>query len=211
MTFTLPELPYPVDALAPHISAATLETHYGKHHRGYVEKTNKLAAGTRFATMELEDVVRQSSGALFDNAAQVWNHTFYWHSMSPDGGGEPTGEVVESIARSFGSFREFKKRFSESAAGIFGSGWAWLVRDENGSLAILETSNADNPLKHGREALLTCDVWEHAYYLDRKNDRAAYVEGFWNVVDWDVVARNLGDRGGAAARDGGARTSTRSS
>jgi len=192
MAFTLPELPYPVDALAPHVSATTIETHYGKHHKGYVDKTNKLVAGTRFESMALEDVVRQSSGPLFNNAAQAWNHTFYWKSMSPEGGGEPTGDLARSLTKAFGSFREFKQRFGASATGIFGSGWAWLVRDEDGSLAILETSNADNPLKHGQQALLTCDVWEHAYYLDRKNDRAAYVEGFWNVVDWSFVAENLG-------------------
>ena len=202
MAFTLPDLPYPTDALAPHVSKATLETHHGKHHQGYVEKTNELAAGTRFETMTLADVVRQSTGALFNNAAQAWNHAFYWNSMSPRGGGRPQGELARAIESSFGSVDELVKRFGESATGIFGSGWAWLVQDDEGALSILETSNADNPLRRGLVPLLTCDVWEHAYYLDRKNDRAAYVEAWWKVVDWSFAAKNLRSAAAGVARRG---------
>jgi Fe-Mn family superoxide dismutase len=191
MVFQLPKLPFAIDALEPHISAETLETHHGKHHKGYVDKLNELAKGTRFAEMELEDVVQQSGGDLFNNAAQAWNHAFYWQSLSPGGGGEPKGELAAAIARSFGSFREFKRRFGEAAAGLFGSGWVWLVRKPDGSLGIVETSNADNPLVDEDSPLLTCDVWEHAYYLDRRNDRAAYVEAFWELVHWQFAAGNL--------------------
>jgi len=202
MAFTLPDLPYPADALAPHVSKATLETHHGKHHKGYVEKTNELAAGTRFEAMELADVVRQSTGALFNQAAQAWNHAFYWNSMSPRGGGKPQGELARAIERSFGSVDELVARFGESATGIFGSGWAWLVQDDEGALSILETSNADNPLRQGLAPLLTCDVWEHAYYLDRKNDRAAYVEAWWKVVDWSFAAKNLRTAAAGVAQRG---------
>jgi superoxide dismutase, Fe-Mn family len=207
MTFTLPELPYPVDALAPHIGADTLETHYGKHHKGYVDKTNELAADTAFENMELEDIVRAASGPLFDNAAQVWNHTFYWKSMAPPGrggGGEPRGELAGAVERFFGSFEEFKKRFGKSATGIFGSGYAWLVQNEQGGLEIVETRNADNPLTQGQKPILACDVWEHAYYLDRKNDRASYVEGFFEVVDWEFVGDNLAARSTAHVGSRGA-------
>lgn len=207
MTFTLPELPYPVDALAPHIGADTVETHYTKHHQGYVTKTNELAADTAFENMELEDVVRSASGSLFDNAAQVWNHTFYWKGMAPasrGGGGEPSGELAGAIERAFGSFDEFKQRFSGSATGLFGSGWAWLVQTGQGRLEIVETRNADNPLTEGHKPILVCDVWEHAYYLDRKNDRARYVEGFFEVVDWKFVAQNLAARSTAHVGSAGA-------
>lgn len=191
MTFTLPQLPYPIDALAPHISKETLEYHYGKHHNAYVNNLNKLIAGTEFETMSLEAIIKKSTGGIFNNAAQVWNHTFYWHSLSPNGGGEPTGKVAEAINKTFGSFSAFKEQFSQAAATTFGSGWAWLVQDEQGALKIISTSNAATPMTEKLHALLTCDVWEHAYYIDYRNARPDYINAFWSLVNWSFVEENM--------------------
>jgi Fe-Mn family superoxide dismutase len=191
MEHRLPDLPYARDALAPHISAETLDYHHGKHHKAYVDNLNKLIAGTEFEDMPLERIVQKASGGIFNNAAQVWNHTFYWNCLSPKGGGEPSGRLAAAIGKGFGSFAGFKEQFAGAAATLFGSGWAWLVQNADGSLAIEATSNAANPLKEGRQALLTCDVWEHAYYIDYRNARPRYVEAFWNIVNWDFVAGNL--------------------
>ena len=191
MPHTLPELPYAKTALAPHISAETLEYHYGKHHQTYVTNLNNLIPGTEFEKMPLEEIVMKSSGGIFNNAAQVWNHTFYWHSLSPQGGGAPTGALGDAINKAFGSFEEFKKTFTQTALTTFGSGWAWLVKNKDGSLAIVSTSNAACPLTAGQKPLLTCDVWEHAYYIDYRNARANYVTAFWNLVNWDFAAKNL--------------------
>jgi Fe-Mn family superoxide dismutase len=191
MEHRLPDLPYARDVLAPHISAETLDYHYGKHHKAYVDNLNKLIAGTEFEDMPLEQIIQKASGGIFNNAAQVWNHTSYWNCLSPKGGGEPSGKLATAIGKGFGSFNEFKERFTTTATTLFGSGWAWLVQNTDGSLAIEATSNAANPLKEGRQALLTCDVWEHAYYIDYRNARARYIEAFWNIVNWDFVAGNL--------------------
>jgi superoxide dismutase, Fe-Mn family len=187
----LPELPYAKNALAPHISAETIEYHYGKHHATYVANLNKLIAGTEFAELSLEDIVKKASGGLFNNAAQVWNHTFYWNCLSPKGGGEPTGALADAIAKSFTSFAAFKEKLTNAAITQFGSGWAWLVKNPDGSLAIEQTSNAGTPLKDGKKPILTVDVWEHAYYVDYRNARAAYVEAFWKLVNWDFASANL--------------------
>jgi superoxide dismutase, Fe-Mn family len=192
MAHTLPELPYPMDALEPHISRETLEYHYGKHHRTYVEKLNGLIEGTEFAGASLEDTIRRSSGGVFNNAAQVWNHTFYWHCLAPNGGGAPQGELAKAIDRDFGSFDEFRKQFSDKAVTLFGSGWAWLVKQPDGKLAITQTGNAETPLTGKDTALLTCDVWEHAYYIDYRNARPKYLEAFWQLVNWEYVAKNFG-------------------
>ncbi len=192
MAHTLPDLPYAMDALQPHISKETLEYHYGKHHRTYVEKLNGLIEGTAFAKASLEDIVRASTGGVFNNAAQVWNHSFYWHCLSPHGGGRPSGALAKAIDASFGSFEEFHKQFSDKAVTLFGSGWAWLVKQSDGKLAIVQTGNAETPLTGKDKALLTCDVWEHAYYIDYRNARPKYLEAFWNLVNWDFVAKNLG-------------------
>lgn len=191
MEHKLPELSYGEDALAPHISGETIEYHYGKHHRAYIDNLNRLIPGTEFENMSLEEVVRKSSGGVFNNAAQVWNHTFYWNSLSPSGGGEPSGELDTAIAKNFGSFAEFKEKFTNAAVTLFGSGWAWLIKNADGSLSIEATSNAGNPLKDGKKALLTCDVWEHAYYIDYRNARAKYLGAFWNLVNWQFVVDNL--------------------
>jgi len=192
MAFTLPPLPYALDALAPTISKETLEFHYGKHHQAYVTNLNNLVAGTEFESASLEDVVKKSSGGVFNNAAQVWNHTFYWNSMKPNGGGEPTGKLLEGINAKWGSVAAFKEAFNKSAAGNFGSGWTWLVKKTDGTLDIVNTSNAATPLTTSDVALLTCDVWEHAYYIDYRNARPKYLESFWNLVNWDFAAKNLG-------------------
>ncbi|MGY6588564.1 MAG: superoxide dismutase [Fe] [Wenzhouxiangella sp.] len=184
MSFTLPDLPYAKDALEPHISAETLDYHYGKHHQTYVDKLNGLVEGTDMASKSLEEIVRSSEGGVFNNAAQVWNHTFYWHCLSPSGGGEPTGKLAELINRDFGSFADFKAKFTETAINTFGSGWAWLVQNPDGSLAITSTSNAQTPLTGQATPLLTCDVWEHAYYVDYRNARPKYMDAFWNLVNW---------------------------
>src|SRR6185369_5021593 len=177
MAIELPTLPYAMDALAPHISAETLEYHYGKHHQAYVTNLNKLVEGKPEANKSLEDIIMSSDGGLFNNSAQVWNHTFYWSCMKPGGGGAPTGDLAAAITRDFGSFDKFKEEFSNAAATQFGSGWAWLVLDK-GKLAITKTGNADLPMKHGQKALMTMDVWEHAYYIDYRNARPKYIETF---------------------------------
>ena len=190
MEHKLPSLPWAKDALAPHISAETIEYHYGKHHAAYVANLNKLIAGTEFADLSLEDIVKKSSGGIFNNSAQVWNHTFYWNCLSPKGGGEPSGALADAIKKDFGSFATFKEKLTNAAVTQFGSGWAWLVKNPNGSLAVEQTGNAATPLKDGKRALLTVDVWEHAYYIDYRNARPSYVEAFWKVVNWDFAAEN---------------------
>jgi Fe-Mn family superoxide dismutase len=187
----LPPLPFAREALAPIISAETIDFHYGKHHQTYVDNLNKLIAGTEFADLPLEQIVARSQGPIFNNAAQVWNHTFYWNGLKPKGGGEPTGALADAINKAFGSVASFKQQFGQSAVGLFGSGWAWLVKKKEGSLAIVQTSNAATPLTSGDRPLLTCDVWEHAYYIDYRNARAKYVEAFWGLVNWDSVAANI--------------------
>jgi len=191
MAFKLPELPYSKDALAPHISTETLEYHYGKHHQAYVDNINKLTPGTPWEGKTLEDIIRGADGGIFNNGAQVWNHTFYWSSIGPKAGGEPKGKLADAIKQAFGSFADFKERFSKAAVGQFGSGWAWLVKDASGKLAIEATGNANNPLREGKSPILTCDVWEHAYYIDYRNARAKYLDAFWQLVNWDFAARNL--------------------
>ena len=191
MAHELPALPYAKDALQPHISAETLEYHYGKHHNAYVTNLNNLIKGTDFETLSLEDIVLKSSGGIFNNAAQVWNHTFYWNCLSPNGGGEPAGALAAAINAKFGSFAAFKEEFSKCAVGTFGSGWAWLVKNADGSVELMSTSNAGTPLTTDKTPLLTCDVWEHAYYIDYRNLRPKYVEAFWNLVNWDFVAKNF--------------------
>jgi len=191
MAFELPALPYPKDGLSPHISAETLDFHYGKHHQTYVTNLNNLVPGTEFEGKSLEEIIKSASGGIFNNAAQVWNHSFYWNCLSPAGGGEPSGAVADAINKAFGSFAAFKEKFSATAVGTFGSGWGWLVKKADGSLAITSTSNAGNPMTSGDTPLLTCDVWEHAYYIDYRNARPKYVEAFWNLVNWDFVASNL--------------------
>ncbi len=191
MPFTLPELPYAVDALAPHLSKETLEYHHGKHHQTYVNNLNKLVDGKPEAMKSLEEIIKTSRGAIFNNAAQIWNHTFYWNGLKPNGGGAPAGAVADAINASFGSFEEFKTLFSNLAVGLFGSGWAWLVKDSDGTLGVEALSNAGNPLTNDQTPLLTCDVWEHAYYIDYRNARAKYVESFWNLVNWEFVEKNL--------------------
>jgi len=191
MAFELPPLPYAKNALAPTISEETIEYHYGKHHQTYVTNLNNLVKGSEFEAMGLEDIVRESSGGVFNNAAQVWNHTFYWNCLKPGGGGAPTGALAAAIDKAFGSFAAFKEKFSSSAVGNFGSGWTWLVKNADGSLEVLNTSNAGTPMTSGKTALLTCDVWEHAYYVDYRNARAKYVESFWGLVNWEFVAKNF--------------------
>lgn len=188
MSFELPELAYAQDALEPHISAETLSYHYGKHHAAYVKNLNKMVKDTEFKNMTLEQVIMKSEGGMFNNAAQIWNHTFYFNGLSPNGGGEPTGELAEKIATKFGSFTEFKDKFTNTAMTTFGSGWAWLVQDDMGELIITNSPNAGTPMTAGMHALLTCDVWEHAYYVDTRNDRGAYLKNFWQLVNWDRVA-----------------------
>ena len=187
MAIELPPLPYEMDALAPHISAETLDFHYGKHHQAYVTNLNKLIEGTDFEGKSLEEIVQTADGGIYNNAAQVWNHTFYWNSMKPGGGGDPTGRVLEMVNRDFGSVADFKQKFKEAAVTQFGSGWAWLI-EMDGKLQIVKTPNADTPLKGGMKTLLTCDVWEHAYYIDYRNARPTYVEAFLDhLMSWDQV------------------------
>jgi Fe-Mn family superoxide dismutase len=190
MEHKLPELPYPVEALKPHISVETIEYHYGKHHKAYADNLNRLIIGTEFASMTLEDIIKKATGGIFNNAAQLWNHTFYWNSLSPQSG-EPSGELATRINRDFGSYAQFKEKFTAAATTFFGSGWIWLVKNPDGSLTIETTANAGTPLKDGKKALLTCDVWEHAYYIDYRNLRAKYVEAFWKIVNWPFAAANL--------------------
>ncbi|RKY17987.1 MAG: superoxide dismutase [Fe] [Planctomycetota bacterium] len=191
MAHTLPDLPFAPDALAPVISAETLEFHYGKHHQAYVTNLNKLIDGTPDAEKSLEDLIRTSSGGVFNNAAQIWNHSFYWNGLSPKGGGEPSGDVKAAIDGAFGSFADFREQFSAKAATLFGSGWCFLVKQADGSLAIQQLANAGCPLTSGDTALLTCDVWEHAYYVDYRNARPKYIESFWKLVNWDHVGACL--------------------
>ena len=188
MTHELPALPYEMNALEPHISRETLEFHYGKHHQTYVNNLNKLIENTDYADISLEDIIKKADGGLFNNAAQVWNHTFYWHCLAPNAGGEPSGDLASAICEQFGSFDAFKAAFTQSAVTLFGSGWTWLVVDTNGKLAIVNTSNAGNPMTEGQKPLMTCDVWEHAYYVDVRNSRPAYLENFWQLVNWNFIA-----------------------
>jgi len=193
MEHKLPELPYAMDALEPHISRETLEFHHGKHHATYVANLNNLISGTEFADKSLEDIIKTSSAGIFNNSAQVWNHSFYWNCLSPNGGGEPSGALADAINSAFGSFSEFKEKFATSAATNFGSGWTWLVKNSDGSVELLNTSNAGSALtEEGKTPILTCDVWEHAYYVDYRNARPKYVEAYWNLVNWDFVAANFG-------------------
>lgn len=187
---TLPQLPYPKEALAPYLSAETLEFHYGKHHQAYVDNLNKLIPGTEYADLALEQIVKKAPGAIFNNASQVWNHTFYFNCLRPRGGGVPAGELGEAINKTFGRFDDFKQQFTHSAVTLFGSGWAWLSRKKDGTLHIIQTSNAGNPMTNGETPLLACDVWEHAYYIDYRNARAKYVENFWNMVNWGFAAES---------------------
>jgi len=191
MAYELPALPYDLNALEPQISKETLEYHYGKHHAGYVKNLNGLVAGTEFENSGLEEIVKKANGGIFNNGAQVWNHTFYWNCMAPDGGGEPTGALLNAIKSDFGSFEAFKEQFSKAAATLFGSGWAWLVKSPEGKLEIVQESNAGNPLRSGKEPIMTCDVWEHAYYIDKRNLRPAYIEDFWKVIDWNTIGKRL--------------------
>jgi len=215
MTFSLPALPYERNALAPHISEETIDFHYGKHHQAYVNNLNKEVEGTELASKSLEDLIKGSQagsrnttetasnglfqekvitivqGPIINNAAQVWNHTFYWNGLSPNGGGEPTGALLDAINKDFGSFAAFKEQFSKAATTHFASGWAWLSKNSDGKLEISSSINAGTPLTEGKQPLLTCDVWEHAYYIDTRNDRAKYVGNFWELVNWDFVAKNL--------------------
>lgn len=191
MAHVLPKLPYAISALQPIISQETLEYHYGKHHQAYVNNLNNLIKETAFANMSLEETILQSSGGIFNNAAQIWNHTFYWNCLTPHSTREPSGKLADAIIKTFGSFDEFKKRFSQTSIATFGSGWGWLVKNTQGELEIVSTSNADTPMTQKQKALLTCDVWEHAYYIDYRNARPTYVEKFWDIVNWDFVAENF--------------------
>ncbi|HEJ9550977.1 TPA: superoxide dismutase [Fe] [Proteus mirabilis] len=191
MSFELPKLPYALDALEPHISKETLEYHYGKHHQTYVTNLNNLVKGTDLENKSLEELIKTTEGGIFNNAAQVWNHTFYWNCLAPNAGGAPTGKIAEAINKAFGSFEEFKKQFNDAAAKNFGSGWTWLVKKADGSLAIVNTSNAATPVSGEDKPLLTIDVWEHAYYIDYRNARVKYLEEFWALVNWSFVEANL--------------------
>lgn len=191
MQHELPPLPYSLDALQPHFSKETLEYHYGKHHKGYVDNLNNLIPNTEFAEMSLEQIIQKATGPIFNNAAQIWNHTFYWHCLTPQNGQEPTGKLAEAINQTFGSFAQFKEVFGKAAIATFGSGWAWLVKNADGTLAIVSTSNAGTPMTTGQKALLTCDVWEHAYYIDYRNSRPNYLNAYWQIVNWDFVAENF--------------------
>ena len=191
MEHKLPVLPYALDALAPHLSKETLEYHYGKHHQTYITNLNNLIKGTEFENADLEEIVKKSSGGLFNNAAQTWNHTYYWLSLTPNSQGKPAGELAAAIDAKWGSFDAFKAEFDKVAAGTFGSGWAWLVKKADGSLDLVSTSNAATPLTTDAVPLLTCDVWEHAYYIDYRNSRPNYLGGFWNIVNWDEVTKRF--------------------
>jgi Fe-Mn family superoxide dismutase len=188
-TIVLPPLPYANNALEPHMSRETLDYHYGKHHKAYVDKVNSLIAGTEFEDASLEELVAESTGDIFNNAAQVWNHTFFWNCLSPRS--QSPGKELNRAFESLGGFDSFQKQFDKAASGLFGSGWAWLVKDRKGTLKIVTTANANTPVRDGQVALLTCDMWEHAYYIDHRNDRAAYLKNFWPLVNWEFVAANL--------------------
>ncbi len=191
MAFTLPDLPYSRDALAPHMSKETLDYHYGKHHKAYVDKANGALEGSGFENASLEDVVKEASGFLFNQTAQIWNHTFFWNSLSPNGGGEPRGDVRNQLEKAFNSVEDFKSQFSKAAQAIFGSGWAWLIRNNSGELEIVTTQNAGNPMTSNQTPLLTCDMWEHAYYIDYRNAKPDFLDAYWNIVNWDFVDQNL--------------------
>lgn len=191
MAIELPALPWARDALAPNISAETIDYHYGKHHQAYVTNLNNLIKGTEFENLDLVAIVKKSQGGMFNNAAQVWNHTFYWNSLSPKGGGEPGGKLGEAIKKAFGGFDKFKEEFSKLAIGTFGSGWAWLVQRADGGLALVSTSNAATPITGTDRPLLTCDVWEHAYYIDYRNARPKYMEAFWNLANWEFATSQM--------------------
>lgn len=195
MAFTQPPLPYGMNELAPYLSEEQISFHYGKHHAAYFRNLNALVEGKPEAKMTLREVVRTSSGPVFNNAGQAWNHTFYWYCMSPKGGGEPHGDLGAAIVRDFGSFTDFRTAFTEAAVKLFGSGWAWLAADADGKLSIMALSNADTPLRYEKEPILTVDVWEHAYYIDYRNERGKFVEGFWNVVNWQFAAARYARRG----------------
>jgi Fe-Mn family superoxide dismutase len=188
MAFELPKLPYKTDALVPFISAETLEFHYGKHHQAYVNNLNGLVPGTEYENSDLESIIKKAEGPVFNNAAQVWNHTFYFESFSKTGKKLPSGPLADEINRSFGSFESFRELFTKSAATLFGSGWAWLAKKDDGTLQILQESNAGNPLRKGLKPLLTCDMWEHAYYIDYRNRRPDYIKSFWEIIDWDIIS-----------------------
>ncbi len=188
MSFELPKLPYAMDGLQPYISVKTLEYHYGKHHQTYVDNLNKLVPGTAFEGASLEDIIKKADGGIFNNGAQVWNHTFYWNCLNPKGGGDPKGNLGDAIKKEFGSYEEFKQKFTNAGLTLFGSGWAWLVKNEEGKLQIIQESNAGNPLRNELTPLLTLDVWEHAYYLDQQNRRGDYISAFWSLVDWNAVS-----------------------
>lgn len=190
MNFSLPPLPYAMNALEPLISKSTLEFHYGKHHQAYVNNLNALVPGTPFEDADLNEIVMKSDGGIFNNAAQVWNHTFYWNCLSPDGGTLHKGDLSKAIDKDFGTFDQFKEQFTKAAASLFGSGWAWLAKDEDGKLHISQESNAGNPMRKGLHPILTCDVWEHAYYVDKQNRRPDYIADFWKLVNWDFVEAN---------------------
>ena len=188
----LTQLPYKRDALEPYISQKTIDFHYGQHHAGYVKNLNNLIEGSKFANMSLEDIIKNSEGSIFNNAAQVWNHIFYWNCMTPDIDSMPQALLLKTIERDFGSFENFKHLFIKQAVTLFGSGWLWLVKDNNGKLSLMQTSNAETPLTHeGLKPLLTCDVWEHAYYLDQQNQRLAYLNDYWQLINWRFVERNM--------------------
>lgn len=191
MKFSLPQLPYELDALEPHISKKTLEFHYGKHHQTYVNNLNNLIKGTRFENADLETIIKEADGGIYNNGAQVWNHTFYFTSLSPKGGNAPTGPLAQVIDEVYGSFDNFREEFNKAATTLFGSGWAWLVKNNDGKVEIIKESNAGNPMRNGLIPILTCDVWEHAYYLDYQNRRPDYLAGFWNCVDWDIVGKRF--------------------
>ncbi|ODN43899.1 superoxide dismutase [Piscirickettsia litoralis] len=191
MSFELPALPYEMNALEPHMSQETLEFHYGKHHNTYVVNLNKLVEGTEFANASLEEIINKSSGGIFNNAAQIWNHTFFWNCLGPKGGSEPSGELLAAINAKFGSFESFKEEFTKTAVTTFGSGWGWLVKNQAGELELVSTSNAGNPMTEGKTPLMTCDVWEHAYYIDYRNARPKFLDAFWALVNWDFVAENF--------------------
>jgi superoxide dismutase, Fe-Mn family len=193
MPHQLPALPWAEDALEPHISKETIQYHYGKHHRAYVDKLNKLTANTEFSDLTLLEIIQKSDGGIFNNAAQVWNHSFYWNCLTPDAEPEPDPQssLTQALQKEWGDFPSFKQAFTEAAAGHFGSGWAWLVADNYKNLKIITTSNADTPLTQGLTPLLTCDVWEHAYYIDTRNARPKYIENYWKAVNWDFVAKNF--------------------
>lgn len=190
MPHLLPKLPYPIDALEPYLSQETIEFHYGKHHSAYVNKLNELIIGTEFEKMPLEEIIKKSSGEIFNNAGQTWNHNFYWRCLKPTSSDYQSTQINDQINNTFGSLEKFKETFKKNALGNFGSGWTWLVKNRDGSIAIKNTSGAENPILSGQTPLLTCDIWEHAYYIDYRNGRAKYVDAFWNLVNWKFAEQN---------------------